>query len=105
MKRVNWEKNVLTTFCPTVLQLLSNLAREVLLAFGREKEKKNIQALIKKVYSPKKLKGILINRRCLDFSENHSLPKAPNYAISSQTSVETDKSSKLPTIIMFGLLS
>ena len=52
MKRVNKEKKVLT-FCPTVLQLLYNLAREVLLAFELEKEKKNIQDLIKKVYSEK----------------------------------------------------
>ena len=52
MKRVHKEKKVLT-FCPTVLQLLYNLAREVLLAFELEKEKKNIQDLIKKVYSEK----------------------------------------------------
>ena len=38
----------------SVLQrLLYNLAREVLLAFELEKEKKNIQALIIKVYSEK----------------------------------------------------
>ena len=37
----------------SVLQLLYNLAREVLLAFELEKEKKNIQALIKIVYSEK----------------------------------------------------
>ena len=50
----------------SVLQLLYNLAREVLLAFELEKEKKNIQALIKIVYS-EKLEGNTHKRKVFRF--------------------------------------
>ena len=79
----------------SALQLLYNLPREAFLAFELEKQKKNTEALIKKAAYSENIEGNTHKPKVLRFH------RKPLFA----EGAETDKSSKLPTIILFGLLS